>query len=351
MLSLLKRQTIELAGLDIGTSAVKLVQLSKAEHGYKLVNAVVEPVAVCLDDQDQYRKNTIKSIRSCLQKTGLKSKSLVCGVCGSDVVVRGFTFPPLPDQAVEQAVRMEAQQVCPLDLDKSALDYQLIEIPQQEEIGKARPRAGVMAVATEKMLQDRTSLLAEADTKAIMMDANALALLNCLNELQLANAEETVAIIDIGGAMSNIVIYGQDGLPFVRDINIAGDQIAGQIAEELQISAEQVWQTLSMQPEQADRKLLLALNNAIVQLATAINETLRFYSFQEKKSGVDRILLCGGFALIGPFIEFLTDALSIPVSVMNPFSKINCSDSQSIQSVIENGPVFAVAAGLAMRNI
>ena len=353
-LNLLNRQKIELAGLDIGTAAVKLVQLDKTADGYALVGASAERIVPCQDDEQRQRQNCVDAIKACLAKTNLKGQNIVCGLSGPDVVVRGFSFPPLPDQAVNQAVQMEAQQVCPLDMQQSVLDYQLIEIPETDPASKtkAKPRRGVMAVATERLIKESEELLAEAGGKTVMVDVNALALLNCLNELKTLNAQETAAVIDIGSSQTNVVIYGQDGLPFVRDVNIAAGTIVQQISRELGKTEQEIWQMFAQEQTSAqlDNNLLLALNNAVVPLANAINETLRFYSFQEKKSGVDRIFLCGGFALIDAFVEFLSDALSAPVETLDPFSVIYDSTmSGGNEALKKNGPAFAVAAGLAMR--
>jgi type IV pilus assembly protein PilM len=159
-------------------------------------------------------------------------------------------------------------------------------------------------------------------------------------------------VIDIGGLQTNVLVYGHDGLPFVRDINTASGEIIKQISGELKLTEKEIWQMLAQEQAsgQLDNNLLLAMNNAVVPLANAINETLRFYSFQEKKSGVDRIFLCGGFALIDAFVEFLTDALSVPVEMLNPFLTIKDSISAGLNEELKkNGPVFAVATGLAMR--
>ncbi|MEN8126844.1 MAG: type IV pilus assembly protein PilM [Planctomycetota bacterium] len=354
MLNVLNRQKIELAGLDIGSAVVKLVRLNKGEDGYTLVAAACESIVPCPDDNEQHRQNCIDAIKTCLAQTDLKNQGIVCGLAGPEVVVRGFTFPPLPDVAVAQAVRMEAQQVCPLDMQQSVLDYQLIETDPVHATSKARPRRGVMAVATQHVIQGSEQLLAEAGTRAVMVDVNALALLNCLNELKTLDAQETAAVIDIGSSQTNVVIYGKDGLPFVRDINTAAGTMVKQIGRDLGITEHEIWQmfTRKQASEPLDSNLLLALNNAIVPLANAINETLRFYSFQEKKSSVDRIFLCGGFALIDPFMEFLSDALSVPVEILNPFSVIHDStEFGGNEALKKNGPAFAVATGLAMRGI
>jgi len=98
--------------------------------------------------------------------------------------------------------------------------------------------------------------------------------------------------------------------------------------------------------------VLLALNDAIRPLANAINETLRFYSFQEKGAGLDSIYLSGGLAQTGSFVEFLADALPAPVHILNPFEAMPVDDAiPNAAELIQSGPAFAVAAGLAMRMV
>lgn len=356
MLNLLNRQKVELAGLDIGHSAVKLVRLEKGEEGYTLMAAASESVAPCPSDEKKQRQSRVDAIRACLQKTGLKNGNVVCGVAGPEVVVRGFTFPPLPDAAVAQAVQMEAQQVCPLDMKNSVLDFQLIEtLPAlAEEASKTPARQGVMTVATENTVREQTELLTAAGARALMVDVNALALLNCVNALDLSNAQETLAVIDIGEVQTNVIIYGTDGLPFVRDINIAGAQIIQEICRTTKLPEDEIRKMLQAErsSEQLDGNVLLAMNNAIGPLMNAVNETLRFYSFQEKTTGVDRILLCGGFALIDAIVEFLTDAVSMPIVLFNPFSSMRYDAGFGGHETLEkDGPAFAVAAGLAMRTL
>jgi len=196
--------------------------------------------------------------------------------------------------------------------------------------------------------------LTQSGAKAAIVDVNALALLNCLNELESLGERETVAVIDIGNALTNVVIYGCEGLPFVRDINIAGAQIIQEISRQTELTEDQIRQVLTQNQssDQLDSNLLLAMNNAIGPLVNAINETLRFYSFQEKTSGVDRIFLCGGFVLIDAFVEFLTDAVSTSITLLNPFSTIQYDpDADGNNGLEKDGPAFAVAAGLAMRTL
>lgn len=346
---------VELMGLDIGTASVKLVRLLKDANGYTVSHAIQEDIDHSADDQERLA-NTVASVKRCFEKTP-GCRNVVCGVDGSQVIVRGFKFPPLPDEAVEQAVQFEAQQVCPFDIKNSVLDYQLVENPNLSSEGKAAKaihRNGLMVVSTDEEIRKTQKIVSDAGGKTLMVDASALAILNCLNELDIADTQDTIAVIDIGWTGTNVVIYGQDGLPFVRDLNNAGQTVIKAISDELGIPQDQVQQALAGETTDSatNNNVLLAMNNAIRPIAMAINETLRFYSFQEKGAGIKKIYLCGGFALIETFVEFLSDALSVEVELLNPFEKMTCqAGSEQNELLKTGGPAWAIATGLAMRTI
>ncbi|MBL7214931.1 MAG: type IV pilus assembly protein PilM [Phycisphaerae bacterium] len=348
---------IELVGLDIGTASVKLIRLLKDADGYTASVAVKQDISTDPKNEDKSHKKITEAVKECLKKANLSGQNIVCGISGPEVVVRGFKFPPLPDAAIEQAVRLEAQQVCPFDSKQMLIDYQLIEnteVTGQQKTAKVFPRSGVMVACTENVVKEKTGILTEAGAKPLLVDSDALASLNCLNQLEWLDGNDTVAVIDVGWEYTNIVIYGQDGLPFVRDLNNAGRQIVQKISGELELSQEQVRKALASRETSTEmrNKMLLALNNAIRPLALAINETLRFYSFQEKTSGVEKIFLCGGFSLLNTFTEFFSDALPADVELLNPFEKIKCRAGDEGNELLKKyGPGLVVATGLAMRTI
>lgn len=348
---------VELVGLDIGTASVKLIQLLKDKDGYTASAAVKEDIKSGAENAKPDPAVITDAVKRCLKKANLPGGNVVCGVSGPEVIVRGFKFPPLPDEAVEQAVQFEVRQVCPFDSKEMILDYQLVEDATSaagQKNAKVSPRSGLMIACTENVIKTKTAVLAQAGAKPILVDADALAMLNCLTELQFLDTNNTVAVIDVGWELTNVVIYGRDGLPFVRDLAIAGRQVTQNICREVELSQDVVLQALAGQQVDLEvkSKILLALNNAVRPLAMAVNETLRFYSFQEKKSGVEQIFLCGGFSLYETFMEFFTDALPVDVKRLNPFEKMKCQAGNEGNELLKTfGPGLVVAAGLAMRTI
>jgi type IV pilus assembly protein PilM len=124
---LLNLEETQILGLDIGSSAVRIVQLRKDDAGYVVTAAGITDIANGTEtNREQKEINTVRAISECLQSTGVQTRLAVCGVCGPEVAVRYFKFPSLPLEEVHGAVLLEAAQVCPFNIDDSAVDYQLM---------------------------------------------------------------------------------------------------------------------------------------------------------------------------------------------------------------------------------
>lgn len=338
-------------GLDIGSGAVKLAALRSTSSGWKAVSAAWAEIAPS-EDKALLRSNTLDAVRSCLAKIPSQSgRYAVCGLSGPDAAVRGFTFPNLPGDALTQAVRFEAQQVCPMDLQHAVLDYQLLVPSADAEASKTQ--SGVMVAGVEQAVSERCRLVKEAGAKVALMDADGLAALNCLSELEDLNRYRTVALIDLGAHYTNVIMLGAKGLPFVRDLNTGSEAMIAQVAEQTSQDAETVRQWIwDADAEPMPEAGQMAFHQAARPLVMNINETLKYYASQEKDSFAERVFLCGAAALVRPLVELLCDALPTEVTVFDPFAAIRFDSSVTgAELLTTRGPAFTAAAGLAMRTV
>jgi type IV pilus assembly protein PilM len=229
-------------GLDIGSSEVKMVQLHKYKGGYAVTAAGAVEIEANKDNNGQREANTTKAIRECLRTAGTQTQMAICGVCGPEVAVRYFKFPSLPPEEIEGAVLLEAAQVCPFNVGDDTVDYQLISDGGDNV-------TGVLVAATNKLIQRKKRLIENASLKCVLMDVEGLALLNCVSELEPngskgANESGTIAVLNVGNSHTTLAIMGDNGLPFIRDITCAGNDIVEQIATENEVSTERVREIL-----------------------------------------------------------------------------------------------------------
>ncbi len=367
----------ELLGLDIGSSAVKVVRLRKDDAGYTVTAADIAEIAPApslseangwVKDNNNHRKiNTVKAICECLESTGRKMKLAVCGLSGPEVAVRNFEFPSLSTSEIDGAVSFEASQVCPFNAADSVVDYHLI--PNGDD--KTR---GILVAATNALIKNKVQLTKESALKCVLMDVEGLALLNCFNGLADESEKSTTAILNVGGSGTTVAILGRNGWPFIRDMTFAGDNIIKQIAADKGMSTQDVKGILSgsgsadlRQDESGNSTASQielqtvpsetggvhdSLEKACRKLIVDVSKTLRYYAAQEQSRPVEKIFVCGGFALTKGFIELLNSQLGVETVLWNPFEKIRCDTAQHLSDICSRrGPALAVAAGLAMRSV
>lgn len=341
---------LKAVGLDIGSYAVKgLVLDHLTTGGWRLLAAGWADVALQPETPETIPQRQTDAISRCLaQIPPAWRRWAVCAVSGPESAVRGFTFPPIPPQALAQAVALEAQQVCPLDMAHSELDYQLLEYADP----KNPKRVGVMAAASRQLIHQRRQIVQNAGACAALMDIEGLAALNCLSQLEDTDAYETVGLVDLGMTMTHLAVLGPSGQPFIRDILHGGKDVIGQIAAALNKPFTEIQQELWPADQSITPRVLKELYQAIRPLLQNITETIKYVASEEKIAFAKRVYLCGAGATVKPVVELIADVLPAEVSVFNPFEKIHIPDTmQNADLIVTRGPEFVIAAGLAMRTI
>ena len=153
---LFRLEQSEVLGVDIGSSAVKTVRMRKGKgsSSWEVTAAGMVKIADgTTSDESQREINTVRAIRECIESAGIETQLAVCSVCGPDVAVRYFRFPSLPSEEIEGAVLLEAEQVCPFNVDDSAVDYQLVG----EQTGDGV--SGVLVAATNEVIRRKNDWL------------------------------------------------------------------------------------------------------------------------------------------------------------------------------------------------
>lgn len=341
----------EFTGLDIGTSSVKLIALQKNSQRWTVTSAAraaidpAEDPAIC-------QENTLKAIRECFKAAGPETpRNVVCGISGQSVSVRGFKFPPLPNETLEQAVKLEAQQTCALDIAHSVIDFQLLE-DQHSDQNQKQGRKGYFVACLQDAVNYKVQLAQQAQAKTCLMDIDSLAILNCLCAMPENQTTEVIAAMDIGHSTATITILGSDGVPFVRILSGSGQQILKAMQIKTQLSAAEIKKGLLEDTLEENDILQAELKSAAAKMLNDAIETLRFYSLQNGTSKISRLYLCGGFSLYKPFVHLIQQHLPAACEVFDPFSVLQCPDKTEIKNVLNQfGPAMTVAAGLAMRSI
>jgi type IV pilus assembly protein PilM len=346
----------KILGLDIGSFALKLIELKPKKKGkeihYELVSLGYEPVPYQSIVEGSIMDSTAvaDAITHVFYETKTKTNGLSFGVSGSSVIVKRIEVQRLSPGEMHEHILWEARPHIPFTPEEVNIDYEIIESPDIHP-----DRVGVILAATKKeKLNDYLNVITIANRNPEIVDLESFAILNSVMHNYEMYQDRSIAIINIGASITNVVIAKNSNPVFVRDIAFGGNQFTDLIQKELNLKYEKAEsvkkgrQVDGVSPAAVKPVINLIFN----ELKAEIKKTFEFYRSNTTEGRIDNILLSGGTSNLESIIDFFSQEFDIPVEVINPFNNIDINEKKfDLDFIKEMAPVFNVAMGLALRAV
>ncbi|MBF0408272.1 MAG: type IV pilus assembly protein PilM [Candidatus Riflebacteria bacterium] len=347
-------------GIDIGTSAVKVVQLKKTPSGPELTGYAFAPIPPGAVEEGQIRDAASISgvIKEMLKTAKIKPDRTFASISGQNVIMRFTKLPIMTDEELEQTVRIEAEQYVPYAIDEVSITFaKLTELAEEEGGGKY---SILLVVAQKELVESYLSVLKQSGISAEVIDVDTIAALNALENSinQTANSQEggeVVAIIDSGARTTNISVLKSGVLMFTRNIPIAGNNITQMLmnvmkqefdqAENIKISEAEV--TIS---DSGGSEISEVVKTTVEELASEIRRSFDYFKAQSREPLIHRIVLSGGSSNLNNFNTYLSNELGVDVYMGNPLEGLTVT-APDTESLYNNLQQFTVAIGLALRGV
>jgi len=339
-------------GLDIGSSSVKLIQLKEKKGGYALQAFGVAklPPETIVDGALMNSGAVVQAIQELLAEHKVKAREAAIGVRGHSVIIKKISLPRMSQDELDESIQWEAEQYIPFDVKDVNIDTQILT-PD----GDAAGQMDVLLVAAKKdMINDYTSVCAEAGLQAAVVDVDAFAVQNAFEASYELQPGETVVLINVGASVTNINILAGGTTTFTRDVTMGGSAFTEEIQKQLNISAEEAealkvggqGETDAVVPQEVER----VIQQVAEQLAGEVQRSLDFYAATAADNRIARVYLSGGTARIPALFKILEQRTGVPVEVLNPFKAIEVDDRKFDPMLITHSAASAaVAVGLALR--
>ena len=334
------RRTSDTFGLDIGSSAVKVVQL----HGSSLIGlgvASLPPDAIA-EGTIKDPPSVVEAIKDAVGRAAVGSKEAAIGVSGRELIIKKVQIPEVPVKELRDAVQLEAEHHIPFAIDEVFLDYHVV--------GRHDGAMDLILVAVKKSkVVEYVGVVEEAGLNAVVVDVDGFALGNQFELNQQNERGEAVALIDIGASiMKTNVLRG--GTPiFARDIPFGGNNYTNAIAQHLKIPFDQAESAkLGRDVGVSWESLVPALESVSRELSLEVQRTFDYFASTADSERIGKIVLAGGCAKLPGLTDYLSSTWGIPVELAQPFARIDVGGGHS-EVVGAAGPSLAVAVGLALR--
>ncbi|RUL64087.1 pilus assembly protein PilM [Dyella dinghuensis] len=340
-----------LVGVDISSTAVKLLQLSQAGGRYRVEHYAIEP----LPPNAVVEKNIVEveavgeAIRRALARSGAKVKHASAAVAGSAVITRIVPMAAeLSEDDLESQIMVEANQYIPYPIEEVSLDFEVLgPVRDNPEMNNV-----LLAASRTENVDMRVAALDLGGLTAEIIDVEAFAMENAFTMIsdQLnVGRDALVAVVDIGATMTTLSVLKNQRTIYSREQVFGGKQLTDEIMRRYGLSYEEAGRAKRKGglPESYEAEALQPFKESLVQ---QISRLLQFFYAGSEYSKVDQVVLAGGCASIDGINTMLEEQLGLPCVVANPLARMSLSNRVQAQSLTQDAPALMIAVGLAMRS-
>ena len=342
-------------GLDIGSSSLKLVEILGEKGSYTMNRFLTVPLdkGVIVDGAVVDIDALAEAIKSLFKNSGCQKKSIVTSLSGHSVIIKKANFPDMDDHDLQETIHDEASKYLPFDnMDDVNFDFQVLgrnaNNPNQNDV--------IIVAAKKDAIEGYAEAIDIAGLSLAIMDVDSFALETMYQENYEYEEKDVVVIANIGASITSLNVVRNAASIFTRDFALGGNMITEAIQSQYGVSAEESEQIKLHGPEGDESAKMEFFRNTLLPLADSlcaeIDRSIDYFRSTYNDEDIKMILLAGGGANIPGIVNDLSQRLSVPVEIINPFKKITYNRKTMDDDYIkEIAPIAAVAVGLALRKL
>jgi type IV pilus assembly protein PilM len=354
----------QLIGLDIGSHAIKLVEIEDTKKGRILKNfgIIGLPQDAIVEGAIKEMEIVSSAIKTLYKNLKIKNKNVVTSISGYSVIVKKISIQKRGEAELDASIQDEAEQYIPFDINDVNLDYEILTLPGEEEASKKgeadkgdKGLMDVMLVAAKKdIVEDYVSLLHLTGLSPAILDVDAFALQNAF-ELSAENISGCYALVNVGAEELGINAIKNGVSIFTRDSSYGGYQINEAIMSKFDVSYEEA-EKIKLGGTKIDHKDKGALEEVFTSVISGwvneIKRALDFLATTYPDETIEKIVISGGSCRFPGFQKYLELETEIPVIELNPFGNLQVNDKLFDPKYLTYmAPQAAIAVGLALRSI
>jgi type IV pilus assembly protein PilM len=351
--SILQTSAPPLVGVDISSSALKLVELSETGKGaYRLERYAIEPLAkdVVSDGNIANLDQVSDALRRGHKRLATRNRNVAMALPAAMVITKKIIVPAgQTEEELELQVEAEANQYIPFALDEVNLDFQILG-PAPNNTDEVEV---LIAASRKEKVEDRVAIAEAAGLKPRVMDVESYATEEAFQmvapSLPANGRDQNIALVDIGAHVMHFYVLRNNQILFSRDQAFGGNQLTHEIQRAFNLSPEEAESAKRNAglPENYDVDVLQPFMET---LALEITRALQFFFTSTSYSQVDQIVLAGGCALLPGLDELISKRAGVNTIVGNPFANMAVSDRIRPRQLATDAPLLLIACGLAMRS-
>ena len=338
-------------GLDIGSSSIKMLQVKVTPKAIQLLDFGIEPLPpqTIVDGSIMDQAAVVDAIRRLRTTLGIRNKVVATAISGHSVIIKKIQVPQMAPEELGAQLQVEAEQHIPFRADEVEMDHQLINPRNAQGMMEL-----LLVAAKKEIIADYTQVIRDAKLQPAVLDVAAFTMQNAFEVSYEAVAGESVALINIGAAISNINIITDGASIFTRDVTVGGGAFTEEIQKRIHVSQEEAEGfkiALSAGASDGVPAGVEAIMTEVAEgMAGKLQRTLDFFLAASSDATLSRMYLCGGSAKVPALQRILAERSRVPVEIIDPFRRLVVDQTRFDMDFIRAHAAEAtVGLGLALR--
>ena len=347
-----------IVGLDLGSHSVKAVELKAKKGKGTLPEFELKGLGYEILPHDAIVEGTVidttavaDTIKQVLDENKISKKNVIISISGNSVIIKKIALPNMETEELAESIIWEAKHNIPYPYEETHVDYAILKSSDHLD----EKNLDILLVAAKKeKISNYSNAISQARKNLVAVDVDVFALQNAYEVNYNEQFEsKTVAIINIGANITNLIVIEKGHPQLFRDMIIGGSIFAENISKELSIEyddAEKLLKGIPVENIRADQyQYILDMN--IQNLVEEIEKTLSFYEAGDSsQKKVETIYLSGGLSRLTGLTGIVEQKFQTQTELFNPFRRISYSEKKFDGIYFdEMAPLFGVVTGLAIR--
>lgn len=332
--------------LDIGTTAIRVVQLSRASGGWNLEKYASVPVdmRVANSDSAEDQRKLSEIITTAIGQSGIRSKNVVLGAPSTRTFATVIELADMSPTELASTIKYQAEQYIPMSLDEAKVDWAVLgkspKDPTKNEV--------LLASIANSFSEQRLDLIESMGLNVVAIEPDSIAICRALLP---TNSSGGRVVLDFGDMASDLVVALGDSPRLIRSIPTGLHSLVKVTSQNLNIQEQQASQFIlkfGLLPDKLEGQVVRSLDSTMTQFVTEIVKSIKFFQTKYPDTPVVELLLSGYAAMIPGFDAYLSQKIGLATRVATPWQYVRVPQTEQA-ALQEIAAQFAVAVGLAQK--
>lgn len=333
--------------LDIGTNAVRVVQLSPSgADGWNLTHFGYAPLdeksSMAASQEAQRRLGEI--IMTAVGQSGIKTKNVIIGLPSNKTFTTVIEVPLMPENELRNTIKYQVDQYIPMAVNEAKVDWALLGTslhdPKMQEV--------LIASTANAFAEERLEFIESLGLNVIAAEPDPLAMVRSLLPTGVPDAR---LIIDVGEHSTDLAVTFGDTPRLIRTIPTGVQSLVKATVQNLNVQENQARQFIlkfGLAPDKLEGQVYRAIEGTLDSFVAELTKSIKFFQTRYPSAAVSNVLLSGYAAIVPGFGQYVSTKTGIQASMANPWQRVRVSQGDQ-QQLMPVAAEFATVIGLAQR--